>query len=120
MLYHQDVYFPSQWQASFKNVKTELYYGRHALLAADNDRYGRIDLPKEITFSFKNIVEVETDSFNNIIKVVVRLSYDSKHDITLAVLKNGFVKTVWLNLKTDIHRTLDKSKYVNFSQKKAG
>jgi hypothetical protein len=45
---------------------------------------------------------------------VVRKPYDDRLDISLVfVVPEGDVKTLWFNLKSDTHRTIDLSRYAN-------
>ena len=49
---------------------------------------------------------------SRITKVVYRQHYDSKHDLCLVInFTISRVITVWLNEKSDHHRTLDRSRY---------
>jgi acid phosphatase class B len=61
------------------------------------------------------LYEVETKGKDDIVKCVLRTSYDLDRDISIvfATSKDNkyAVKTAWLNKKNDRHNTLDKSKY---------
>lgn len=108
-LYHKDIYLP---KIAFRSIDIVLNYTYHAIEAADNDRYGQIELPETINFSLMEVVEMEFVD-GKLYKAVVRTHHDQKHDLALVVLIDGFrVKTVWLNRKDDKHQTLDHSKYV--------
>jgi len=115
-LYHKDIGFPEAVEqalnsAKEKGTRIKLWYGKHAYRAAHSDRYGTINLPKRIAVAEAEAVEVEVVE-NVLTKVVFRVHYDEIHDLAVVVmLKDGFVKTVWLNRKDDQHRTLNTSKY---------
>lgn len=106
-LYHKDL-------GNVPNVTYtgKLQYTEHAKRAAMTDRYGYITLPSTVNASAK-VVEVEVKR-GKPVKALFRSAYDRKHDLCLVVLLDtGTVKTVWLNRANDLHKTLDKSRYVN-------
>lgn len=91
-----------------------LTYGHHARRAAVDDRYGYIQLPEMFTAQGAQLIEVEVaDDGKTVIKQVWRKPLDRVRDIVLVITSEGFVKTVWINLRSDKHRTLDRSKYEN-------
>ena len=115
-LYHFKLGFPKGFNPK---VGTKyLNYTHHALGASRSDRYGAIELPKTINTS--EAVCIEADICGAVVdKLVYRLSYNSTLDLCIVVVPNctAFkVLTVWLNLKTDHHRTLNASRYVNPNQ----
>jgi len=55
-----------------------------------------------------DIFEIEDTDLR---KYALRVSYNKVEDLCIVVDETGFVRTVWLNRKTDNHRTLDKSQY---------
>lgn len=87
-----------------------LTYGHHALKAAQSDRYGVIRLPGSVEFAGMQVVEAEfyRDCLQ---KLVVRVRYCERFDLVLVLGGTGFVRTVWLNERSDKHSTLDRSKY---------
>lgn len=107
-LYHKDVYMPDGYKVPC--WRNRLMYSRHALDASRNDRYGYIDLPNWIDYDKSTVIEVET-SDDVVIKQVWRTTYDDTRDLILVVTNTGIVKTVWINVRTDKHTTLDVSKY---------
>lgn len=112
-LYHVDVYMP-EWFTSPIWVGN-VTHSRHAINAAQTDRYGVIDLPNKIDYTYGTIIEVETEFLNGdeqVIKQVWRIPYDDVRDLIIVVTTTGLVKTVWFNLKNDKHKTLNRSKYV--------
>jgi len=110
MLYHKQLGLP-QVAASLFGRSFRLNYGHHAKHACLNDRYGLISAPPfVVTVNEFNLIELECDK-NIITKFVIRLPYDAKFDVVLAIQPDGFVRTIWKNEKSDLHFTLDKSKY---------
>lgn len=93
-----------------------LRWSRHALLARNNDRNGHILAPTSIDFGKCVLIEVDIED-NEVVKYLVRTSqpFDRVNDVIFALRPLGdsvfLVKTVWLNQKNDLHRTLDKSRY---------
>lgn len=112
MLYHNEVFFPEKVKNALPKGNIHLAYTQHARQACLNDRYGSIIGPTSIDASKGYVFEAEVID-GKLVKFAVRMSYDATRDITLVVGcgRNYFVKTLWLNLKTDKHRTLDKNKY---------
>ena len=71
-------------------------------------------MPVILDLKNANIFEIEVDKNNQVIKIVCRMKYDNTKDISMAIMmqgSNGFVKTAWLNKKSDIHKTLNKANY---------
>ena len=115
MLYHKSLKNFPQCIREVPERTVNLVYTNHAINEAKADRYcrllqGDIQLPKSITFSSKNIIEVEIID-GTLIKAVIRTAYNSTYDLCLVITSDNFVKTVWLNSKYDKHYTLDLSKY---------
>lgn len=110
-LYHSEVWFPQWLQNKLALGRIEnLKYSNHARNEAKSDRYGNFQLPASINVNDGYTFEVEAQG-KNLVKLAIRFSMNDKVDMTLVVLTDGTVKTVWLNQKTDIHRTLDRSRY---------
>lgn len=112
-IYHKEVGFPLV-VSQFFGRKYRLSFSSHAKAECRKDRYGLIIPPREITVTKDNLIEVEIT--NNVLvgKILIRTKFNDTHDISIAFIPDydtGFVKTLWLNETTDIHRTLDKSKY---------
>jgi hypothetical protein len=106
-LYHRDV-----WMPFTLGFATLLKYSRHALTEAARDRYGSLNLPATIGTHEAEVIEVEIVN-GKPHKALLRKAYDAHRDICLVVLLDtSVVKTVWCNLRTDAHKTLDRSKYV--------
>lgn len=107
-LYHAEVFMP---KLALPKGKINLQYTTHAMNAAKNDRYGTIALPEQLDTSKATVIEVETNQQKQTVKVLYRVQLDAKRDLCLAVLVTGIVKTVWVNQRSDKHKTLQKGKY---------
>lgn len=111
-LYHTEIFLPSPIRAlATRTIAPRIT--RHAEMAAAGDRYGKLNIPCTLTFSGADVVEAEVES-GRVVKLVLRLPYDATRDAVYAVgFDNGaaFIKTVWFNLKSDKHKTLDRSRY---------
>ena len=109
-LYHRDIYLPRVWQ-DFPSRDFDVIASSHAIHAAEDDN---IHLPNTVNISGHNIIEVESYKDTTEVKIVVRLSYNAGYDLIVVVFfgkAGAMLKTVWLNSKSDLHRTLDESKY---------
>lgn len=117
MLYHTEIYIPEELKIKLKYMQghvLSLTYSKHAILAAQDDRYGSVNLLSSYRFNTADIIELETDSkTGKLVKVLVRFKYDDNRDICMAIMAGGFVKTLWLNLTTDKHLTLNREKYAS-------
>lgn len=112
-LYHKDVYMP---EISFEIADKKLNYSSHAIEQSRYDRYGEFSLPVSIKPQFKELIELEVRG-GVPYKGLFRLHYNSQFVICLAVIFESLVvKTVWLNRKSDNHRTLDRSLYLTKKQ----
>lgn len=114
VLYHKDIGFP-EWinmPQGFQPVMS-LKYSGHAQKAATDDRYGNMQLPPRVDVRKGETIEVGVTG-RTVTKMVIRFAYDQTRDIIMVIMPaSSFVKTVWFNLKTDQHTTLDHSKYAN-------
>lgn len=107
-LYHKDIFLP-KINLSDKIVKVN--YSHHAIEAAYNDRYEEIILKDAYNFSKSDIIEVEIKN-KKIVKIVARFDYNNNYDLIIVIIPQGkIIKTVWLNDKNDLHKTLNRSKY---------
>ena len=113
-LYHSQIRLPKGFVAPTGRVL--LAYTVHALEASKNDRYGEIPVLKSVTLDRLQIVEVGVENDDRIVKIVYRGRLDAERDLILVLIpcagRAWRVKTVWCNLRTDQHMTLDKSRYV--------
>lgn len=109
LLYHSEVYMPEELT---EPVYTGgLHYSAHARREAQNDRYGSIPLPKYFWGTGAQLIEVETVD-DVPVKQVWRQPLDEERDLVMAITREGTVKTVWVNLNSDEHKTLNKHRYV--------
>ncbi len=113
MLYHYEVFMPRRIAKSLPTNVRKLTYSNHAVNESRSDRYGDFELPKELRFSDCDLIEAEVYA-SGIEKVVVRFNIDAERSLCLAIKPaTNFVKTVWINLSSDKHNTLDRSRYVS-------
>ena len=115
-LFHKDIGFPANLNLP-KGV-IDLRYSPHAQSAAKDDRYtklGPINLPAAIDVNEATVIEVEMEGAK-VTKILYRAKLDALRDICIPVIPRFghlFAKTVWVNLSSDKHRTLDRTKYSN-------
>lgn len=110
LLFHVEVFMPNNIRRPI--FEGQLKYGPHARTEALRDRYGNIELPKLFEASEARIIEAEFDvDTKTVVKQVWRQRLDDDRDLVLVIRPDGFVKTVWVNLRSDKHRTLDKTRY---------
>ena len=108
-VYHCDVWMPHELrQATLGLRPVPLIHSGHARRAAADDG---VRLPNVLQLSSWKLVEVEVRG-GCAVKLVVRKRYDAARDLVLVVLANGVVKTTWMNQRSDNHRTLNRSAYV--------
>jgi hypothetical protein len=92
-----------------------LNYSNHAKQAAGDDRYGRVPLFEEIAFEPSDIVEVLVEA-GQPVKAVARFPLEDGRDVVYVLSRPDcgitFVRTLWVNLGSDNHATLDRSKFV--------
>lgn len=108
MLFHTEVGFPKWFKAPTNVVVPR--YGDHARFEAQVDRYGKINLPKTIDLSKFKAIEMEAEG-TRVKKILFRGTLDERRDLCIVLQADGYARTVWVNLKTDKHRTLDRTKY---------
>ena len=116
-LYHKDVFMP---RVKFANYNAPVGYTLHARNAAENDRYGTISLPDTLNLIDGELIELSVLG-GAIEKMVMRFAYDGYFDLCVVVMLDGLrlvAKTVWLNDRNDLHTTLDKSRYVQYNNRK--
>lgn len=111
LLFHVEVAMPDRLKKPI--FEGRLRYGTHSRMEALSDRYGSIVLPVEFSAAKAKLIEAEVDSdTNQCIKQVWRQPLDEDRDIVLVITNTGFVKTVWVNLHSDKHHTLNRARYV--------
>lgn len=103
-LYHREIWMPNS-VINLHGVTVALNVTKHAMKAASEDRYGLIKIPSHITFNGSDVIEAE-EVMGAIVKLVIRLPYDSERDAVYVVTSDRTLKTVWSNLKSDTHTTL--------------
>lgn len=128
ILYHEEIGFPKNFRPP--TGKYPLTYSRHAHEACLDDRYGHIPKLKGIDTDRMKLIEIGVKD-GKVSKLLYRgtlactechannVSQSAcKHprrDMCIVVIPKArepwFVKTVWINLQSDKHRTLDASKY---------
>jgi len=111
MLYHKDLGLPKGFNGNVGTVRLD--YSMHAKQAALNDKYGRIKEFNVLDTSNAQVIEVELVN-GQVNKIVYRTEYTKTLDLVIVVMPRGhyfFVKSQWLNLASDDHKTLDVSKY---------
>lgn len=73
----------------------------------------------QVTAEAGSVVEIERDTYlNKTVKIIVRIKYSNNYDLVLVLVPKRdyyvdgslFVKTCWLNHKTDNHSTLNLSR----------
>lgn len=109
-LYHRDVFMPDV--ARRLRFAVMLKYSNHARHAAKDDKRGKVNLPRVLDSREATLIEAEVVN-GRVVKLVYRMAHDDKTDVSLVVLPDGFVKTVWLNEKNDHHKTLNTSRYAS-------
>ncbi len=111
-LYHKEIGFPAGFRAPRDLVMVS--YSNHALSAAKDDRYGDIHLPPRIRLSDFEIIEIGVIG-KRVSKILFRGELDDDRDLCIVLIPNGrgpwTCKTVWINVRTDAHNTLDVAKY---------
>lgn len=109
-LYHPEVFIPESFTMPTERVR--LSYSQHAQRASLNDRYGVIPAFETIPLSQFRLVELGMTN-GKVSKIVVRGTFDAKRDVIFVLIPGPtyFVKTVWFNLRSDKHTTLNRSRY---------
>lgn len=114
-LYHRDAYgFPAGFECP--TARVDLVWTRHADRARQDDRYGLIPRFANIPLSMFECIEIGVER-SRVVKYVMRGHYKDNRDVIFVLIptpdgKPWVVKTVWQNLRSDVHKTLDKSKYM--------
>jgi hypothetical protein len=111
-LYHSDIFLPGWFTAPTQRVKVD--YGHHAKREALVDRYGEIALPAFVNLKRFRVIEVGVIN-GRVSKILFRGKLDNERDLCIVLIPNDNrpwrCKTVWVNLNTDKHKTLDRSRY---------
>lgn len=114
--YHKDIGFPDDLvlPRGF-GADITLRYGDHAREEAMKEKYGILQLPKRLDLRKVDMFEVATDPGQKVVKkICVRMPHDDEKDIVIVIsIPSGMVRTVWANLKSDKHKTLNRSNYID-------
>lgn len=114
-LYHADIRLPDGFR--LPNRVITLSHTRHARAARSNDLYGYIPPIPVLDLGQCETIEVGIEN-GRVAKVVVRTQLDDTRDVVLVLIPHQpkpdvwTVKTVWCNLRSDTHKTLDRTRYV--------
>lgn len=114
-LYHKDIGFPAG--VTWPLGSFPLRYSIHARQEARRDRFGDIEhlLPRKADMKACQVIEVKVEkSSRRIESMVLRMPLDGRRDLVLVVVPEKavwFVKTVYLNLRADQHKTLNIGRY---------
>lgn len=111
-LWHSEIRLPTGFVAPTERVTLE--WSIHADRARKDDRYAEIPKFKTIPLSVFSVIEVETTG-SKVSKLVMRGHWTADLDVVFVLIPGPvyFVKTVWINKRNDVHKTLDRSKYVS-------
>lgn len=104
-IYNRAVNLPAELFAPFLRSNLRLTYSRHAKLECVRDRYNLINPPVLVDIRPEHVVEIEVLA-GRPVKAVVRMPYDGSCDLVLVIHPDGFVRTLWLNRRTDNHSSL--------------
>ena len=123
MLYHKDVYFKSYVKPiCHKFLSREKRLTKHCINALIDDKISISIFKsylKQINKVKYDLIEVEEIN-NSIVKFVVRVPYSNTKNMCIVFARDIntrilTVKSIWLNDKSDKHKTLDKSKYFSLT-----
>lgn len=121
MLYHKKVFWNKQFDIDARKImeKEKYTFSNHLLKNLRYSKAKRRQITEErlsqILYNIRDrkqnyyLYEVEVKN-GNVVKAVVRTSYDKEDDISI-VYRDKCIVTAWLNEKGDRHFTLDKKKY---------
>jgi hypothetical protein len=111
-LYHSEIFLPSWFTAPTRRVRID--YGHHAKREALVDRYGEIALPAFINLRRFRVIEVGVID-GRVSKILFRGKLDNERDLCIVLIPRGdkpwYCKTVWVNVNSDQHKTLNRSRY---------
>lgn len=116
-LYHAEIGLPANFVTPTERVG--LCWTRHADSERTKDRYAN-EIPrfKTLPLSMFKVVEVGMEG-NHVAKIVVRGHWTTDLDLIFVLIPDysifagpWTVKTVWINKRNDLHKTLDRSRYV--------
>lgn len=110
-LYHADIRLPDGFSKPTGIVRLKWTY--HADNARTDDRYATIPKFSVATLDNLDVIEVGVED-GRVVKILFRGQMDANHDVCMVLIpgKVWTVKTVWINERTDSHKTLDRSRYM--------
>jgi len=117
-VYHRETGLPAL-PPEWRHGEYRLIYSHHAKLAFVQNRFFDRTLrpPQSLRLRPENVVEAEV-SAGRVSKIVARVPFSDRYDLVLALInpetgsQTVMVKTVWLNDVLDIHKTLNKNRYI--------
>lgn len=113
-LYHADIRLPDGFVTPTARVR--LIWTHRADRARFDDRFANV-IPKfdNIPLSAFKVIEVGVEA-DRVVKIVVRGHWTTDLDLVFVLIPSTrtswLVKTVWINRRNDVHKSLDRSKYV--------
>jgi len=112
-LYHSDIVLPAGFKAPQQRIS--ISYGSHARKEALQDRYGSIRLPNTLRLHRMRVIEVGMVG-DKVSKILFRGRLDDRRDLCIVLIPGvdkqpWRCKTVWVNLNSDKHKTLNHSRY---------
>ena len=110
-LFHKDIGLPAGLAMPYAGLT--LRYGFHAQ-DRQAEKIHDAALPKTLPNGF-TVIEAESVR-GKATKWVVRFPFNAVDDLVLVVTADGFVKTLWTNKKSDLHKSLNRSAYLKPQQ----
>ncbi len=110
-LFHKDIGLPIG--LAMPQAGLSLRYGFHAQ-DRQAEKIPSGALPKTLPNGF-TVIEAESVR-GKAMKWVVRFPFTADSDLVLVITMDGFVKTLWLNKKSDLHKSLNRSAYLKPNQ----
>ena len=111
--YHKDVGFPPNWIRDYAKFITNLPELRPSEHWQKERSYKHNFSITKAQLKPSDIFELAYTNDGKLIKVGYRIKNLSKiDDVIVIILYNGKIVTSWLNSKSDVHKTLNTSKYI--------
>jgi len=112
LMFHKDVFIPDF--AKKPLFEGKVTYARHAQnVSSGANGIAALNLPEEFHAANATLVEAEVNpATGEVEKQVWRVPFDEQNDLCFPMMANGFIKTVWLNSRTDSHATLRRTRYL--------
>lgn len=120
--YHIEVYWEDKFTRRIKNILSNDYklnFSKHTINQQNSTKKRNYNVHKITNELIRNgkIIEVTFDETGFFVKTLVRITdIDIDNDWCVVIQPNNaektfFIKTIWINQKSDPHYTLDKDKY---------